>query len=139
MYGQHLIDRFLDAQEPVFDQVINELMRGEKSGHWMWFVFPQISGLGRSEQSRFYAIADLREAREYIQPPVLKAHMLEACHVLLMRKNKPIGDMLGVVDALKLRSSMTLFELAAPEESPFTEMLNVFFEGERCQKTIELT
>lgn len=104
----------------------------------MWFVFPQVKGLGESENCRLCGISGLQEAQAYIRHPILKSHLLEACHVLMMRKSRAIEDILGLVDAMKLQSSMTLFERATPDESIFTDIIDTFFAGERCSNTLNL-
>lgn len=120
----------MDAQEPVYDDVIGELRHGRKTSHWMWFVFPQLGGLGRSEMSRRYAIASLDEARAYLAHPVLGARLRECAKALL---EAPAGrsarDILGSVDAVKLRSSITLFHRVAPDDPLFAEMLDRFHTG----------
>jgi uncharacterized protein (DUF1810 family) len=119
------LQRFVAAQAPVYDDVIAELRRGRKTSHWMWFVFPQIAGLGHSEMSRRYAIASLDEARAYVADPVLGARLRECTQALL---EAPAGrsaqDIFGSIDALKLRSSMTLFHRAAPDEALFAQVLD---------------
>jgi uncharacterized protein (DUF1810 family) len=124
------LDRFLAAQDPVYPDVIEELRRGRKSSHWMWFVFPQLAGLGRSEMSRRYAIASLEEARAFVAHPILGARLRKCARLLL---EAPAGrsaeDILGSVDAVKLGSSMTLFQRAAPEDPLFRQVLERFHGG----------
>jgi uncharacterized protein (DUF1810 family) len=127
---RHDLDRFVAAQDPVYDGVIGELRRGRKTSHWMWFVFPQLAGLGRSEMSRHYAIASLDEARAYLAHPVLGARLRECANVLLaVPAWSSAEDIFGSVDAVKLRSSMTLFQRAAPDESLFAQVLDRYFGG----------
>ena len=124
------LERFVAAQEPVYGEVIAELGRGRKSSHWMWFVFPQLAGLGRSETSRYYAIASLDEARAYLAHPVLGARLRECANALLaVPAVRSAEDIFGSVDAIKLRSSMTLFHRAVPDDSLFPQVLDRYFGG----------
>jgi len=129
------LERFRRAQEPVWNQALSELRRGAKRSHWMWFVFPQIAGLGRSETARFYAIDGLAEARAYLADPVLGARLVEACAAILAAPGSA-DAILGPVDAMKLRSSATLFEAAADDPAPFAAVLDRFHGGERDPETI---
>ena len=123
------LDRFLDAQRPSYAAALGELRRGRKTGHWIWFIFPQVAGLGRSEMSRFYAIASLDEARAYLDEPVLGARLRECATAVLAIEDRPATDIFGPTDALKVRSSMTLFHRAAPDDPFFREVLNRYFDG----------
>jgi uncharacterized protein (DUF1810 family) len=125
------LERFVDAQDRggTYDRALAELRRGRKESHWMWFVFPQIAGLGSSEMARTYAIADLDEAKRYLRHPVLGTRLRECVDALGAARGKSATEILGGVDAMKLRSSLTLFARAAPEESAFTELLERFFAG----------
>jgi uncharacterized protein (DUF1810 family) len=129
------LERFVVAQDPVYAAVVDELRRGRKSSHWMWFVFPQIAGLGRSETSRYYAIRSLDEARRYLEHPVLGARLRECARLVLSTDVRSAEEVFGSVDAAKLRSSMTLFTLAAPQEVLFGEVLERFFNGRRDSAT----
>jgi uncharacterized protein (DUF1810 family) len=129
------LERFVVAQDPVYAAVVDELRRGRKSSHWMWFVFPQIAGLGRSETSRYYAIRSLDEARRYLEHPVLGARLRECARLVLSTDVRSAEEVFGSVDAAKLRSSMTLFMLAAPQEVLFGEVLERFFNGRRDSAT----
>ncbi|WP_422075719.1 DUF1810 domain-containing protein [Tranquillimonas rosea] len=131
------LDRFVRAQDPVWDDVRRELSSGRKTSHWMWFVFPQLRGLGRSETARFFGITDRDEAEAYARHPVLGSRLDEATRLLLNHADTPIQDILGDTDALKLRSSATLFERTAPAPGPFTRVLDSFYDGERCPHTEE--
>lgn len=117
-------------------QALAELKAGRKTSHWMWFVFPQIAGLGRSETARFYAISDVAEARAYLAHPLLGARLREAAAALLAHRGRSAEAMLGGIDAVKLRSSMTLFEAVAPEEPVFAAVLEAFFSGQRDPETV---
>ena len=124
------LNRFLAAQERVYAEALDELRRGRKTGHWIWFIFPQIAGLGYSDMSRRYAIASLAEARAYLADPVLGARLRECAAALLATTaQRTAEDILGGIDAVKVRSSMTLFHRAAPDEPIFTRVLDRFFGG----------
>ena len=126
------LDRFVAAQAGgVHEQALAELRAGRKASHWMWFVFPQVAGLGASATSRFYAIGSLAEARAYLGHPVLGAR-LRACADALLAARQDLGaeTILGAVDAIKLRSSMTLFLRADPRESRFAAVLDRYFGGQ---------
>lgn len=123
------LERFVAAQAGVIDGALGELRRGRKTGHWIWFVFPQLSGLGRSELSRYYAITSLEEARAYLDHPVLGARLRDAAAAMLEAGGRTAEAILGPVDAQKLRSSMTLFHRADPEEARFREVLERFYGG----------
>jgi uncharacterized protein (DUF1810 family) len=136
MDKQHL-QRFTDAQGPVYDQVCSELRDGRKRSHWMWFIFPQIAGLGHSETARFYAIRSLDEAVEYLQHPVLGPRLLECTKLVTQVNGKTIHEILGSPDDMKFRSCMTLFEQAATDKQPFADALQKYFSGERDPLTLE--
>lgn len=130
--------RFVAAQEETYARALAELQAGTKRSHWMWFLFPQIAGLGRSETARFYAIADLAEARAYLAHPVLGARLIECAEAMLSWAGKrSAAEILGSVDALKFRSSMTLFE-AAGGGTPFPSALAAFHDGKRDENTLAL-
>ncbi len=119
------LDRFLTAQAAVHDQALAELRAGAKQSHWMWFVFPQIAGLGHSATARHYAIRDLDEARAYWAHPVLRARYLACTAALMTHRDRPAEAIMGAVDAVKLRSSLTLFA-AAGAGAPVAEALDAF-------------
>jgi uncharacterized protein (DUF1810 family) len=123
------LDRFLRAQAPVWDGVVAELRAGRKRSHWIWFVFPQLRGLGRSATSWEYGITTLEEARAYLAHPVLGARLREACDLLLAAPGGDPEAILGGIDALKVRSSMTLFLRADPSEHRFQAVLDRFYCG----------
>ncbi len=131
------LGRFVDAQEPVYDDVVEELRRGRKTGHWIWFIFPQVAGLGYSWMSGHYAIASLAEARAYLAHPVLGSRLRECASLVLATTGATAEEILGFIDALKLRSSMTLFHRAAPEEPIFAQVLGRFFDGQPDDLTDE--
>jgi uncharacterized protein (DUF1810 family) len=123
------LDRFLVAQQPVYDAVLDELRRGRKTSHWMWFVFPQIAGLGYSAMAQRFAIASLDEARAYLAHAVLGARLRECAELVLATRGRTAEEIFGSTDALKLRSCMTLFHRAAPDEPVFARMLDRFYGG----------
>ena len=131
------LDRFVSAQAGVHDRALGELRRGRKTSHWMWFVFPQVAGLGRSETARFYAIHDATEARAYLAHPVLGPRLVEATEAI-MAASGSADAILGGIDAVKLRSSMTLFAAVADAPAPFVAALDRFFDGTRDAATLAL-
>jgi uncharacterized protein (DUF1810 family) len=133
----HRLQRFVDAQDEAgtYDRALAELRAGRKTSHWIWFVFPQIAGLGRSPTARAYAISSLDEAQAYLEHPVLGPRLAEGTRALLEHTDKPATEILGGIDAIKLRSSMTLFARAAPDEPLFRQVLDAFFDGEADEAT----
>jgi uncharacterized protein (DUF1810 family) len=123
------LERFVSAQDGVFAGVLDELRRGRKTGHWIWFIFPQIAGLGTSPTSQHYAIASLDEARAYLAHPVLGARLRESAEIVLATEGRSSTDIFGALDAMKVRSSMTLFHRAAPDEPVFGQVLDRFYGG----------
>lgn len=123
------LQRFVDAQAPVYVQVLQELQRGRKQSHWMWFVFPQPRGLGRSATAQFYGLADAQEALAYARHPVLGKRLRECTQALLQHRGQPLGDMLGPVDSLKFCSCMSLFGRLLPDEVLFAQALQAFCGG----------
>ena len=125
------LERFVAAQDAdgTYQNALSELRAGFKSSHWMWFVFPQIAGLGHSPTSRRYAISSLAEAAAYLEHPVLGPRLREAAGILASLKGRSADQIFGGVDAMKLRSSMTLFHRAAPEEPLFGQVLTRYFDG----------
>lgn len=132
------LSRFEVAQAPFYEQALGELRAGEKASHWMWFIFPQIAGLGRSETSRVYAIAGLAEARDYLAHEVLGPRLAECTDAMLgWAGERSAEDILGETDAKKFASSMTLFEAAGGDER-FGKALDAFNNGERDKATLAL-
>lgn len=129
------LDRFITAQETVYAQALKEIREGQKRGHWIWYVFPQIKGLGHSYNSEFYGISSKEEAKAYLDHPVLGARLREITLALVDNNNKTADDILGYPDVLKVRSCMTLFDLVSPNDI-FNEVLYKYYEGQRCDKTI---
>jgi uncharacterized protein (DUF1810 family) len=126
------LNRFLIAQDTdaAYERALSELRAGRKATHWMWFVFPQLEGLGRSATSQIYSIRSLEEARAYLRDPVLGRRLLECASILAALHGFGAQQIFGAIDAMKLRSSMTLFARAAPHESLFTQVLSDYFDGE---------
>jgi uncharacterized protein (DUF1810 family) len=123
------LQRFTDAQDGTYGHATAELRRGRKTSHWMWFVFPQIAGLGRSEMSKRYAISSLAEASAYLAHPVLGRRLVECASILVALPDRTAEQIFGGIDAQKLRSSMTLFRRADPDEPVFAQVLDRYFEG----------
>ena len=123
------LQRFLDSQAPVYAQALHELECGHKQSHWMWFIFPQPRGLGRSATAQFYGFADAQEALAYARHPVLGARLRACTQAMLQHAGQPASDILGAVDALKFCSCMSLFSLLVPREPLFAEALRAFCGG----------
>jgi uncharacterized protein (DUF1810 family) len=132
------LERFVEAQDRVWPAVVEELRAGAKRSHWMWFVFPQLAGLGTSPTAQRYAIGSLAEARAYLDHPVLGPRLLEATALMLAHAGTAPEAILGPVDAMKFRSSMTLFREARPETAAFGAALDGFFGGEADARTMAL-
>jgi uncharacterized protein (DUF1810 family) len=132
------LDRFLTAQGPLLDRIRDELRAGVKRTHWMWFVFPQLAGLGRSDTARFYAIRSLDEARSYLAHPILGARLIECAALVNGVEAKSALVILGSPDDLKFHSSMTLFATASPSEPEFSRALRKYFGGAMDRATLEL-
>jgi uncharacterized protein (DUF1810 family) len=137
MTDPHNLQRFVDAQTPVYPQVCDELRGGCKQGHWMWFIFPQVAGLGSSEMARRFAIASLDEARAYLEHPILGPRLRECARLVCQVEGRSARQMFGGVDEMKFRSSMTLFAKAAAGQSVFEECLEKFFGGQRDPATLD--
>lgn len=134
----HDLQRFVDAQNPVYEQVVRELGAGRKRSHWMWFVFPQAAGLGASAMSQRYAIASLDEARAYLAHPVLGRRLRECAQLVLNAGAGSAEEIFGGVDAVKLASSMTLFDVAEPGSGVFDAVLDRYCGGGRDQRTLDI-
>ena len=133
----HHLQRFLSAQLQVINQVRAELRAGQKSSHWMWFIFPQIAGLGRSETARFYAIGSRDQAAAYLAHPVLGQRLLECTRLVNAVDGASAARIFGDVDATKFRSCMTLFAAVAPEKTEFAEALRKYFHAAADEATLE--
>ena len=131
------LERFVAAQAPVYRRVESELDRGRKESHWMWFVFPQIAGLGSSPTARHFALSGAEEARAFLAHPLLGARLRDCTRLVLEHRDRTAEQIFGPVDALKFRSSMTLFDTVAGGASPFAEALEAFCGGERDRATLE--
>jgi uncharacterized protein (DUF1810 family) len=132
------MQRFLDAQAPVFDEVCAELAAGRKRTHWMWFVFPQLQGLGQSPTARFYGIGSRGEAQDYWRHPVLGARLERCTRLVLAHVDMTAHEIFGSPDDLKLRSCMTLFREVAPDQPLFGQVLQRFYGGQPDRRTLEL-
>ena len=130
MHGDQL-DRFLTAQARDYARVIDELRRGRKESHWMWYIFPQLAGLGTSAMAQLYAIASASEARAYLAHPLLGPRLRECAEAVLAHPDRTAEQIFGGIDARKFRSSMTLFEAVAGDAAPFARALDLFFAGRR--------
>jgi uncharacterized protein (DUF1810 family) len=140
MDDPYRLERFVAAQDRAgtYDRAVAELRAGSKQSHWMWFVFPQIAGLGSSPMAQEFAIGSLAEARAYLAHPVLGPRLAECAQTLnAAAEGTSASQILGPIDAMKLRSSMTLFAAAAPEEQAFTDVLSRFFDGQPDEATLE--
>lgn len=131
------LERFVEAQDPVYATALEELRQGRKQSHWMWFVFPQLRGLGASSTSLFYGIRSAAEAEAYLNHPLLGPRLRECMEIVNSIRGRSAAQIFGPVDAMKLRSSATLFELAGGGP-PFRRCLDLFFGGEPDARTIDL-
>lgn len=132
------LGRFLEAQEVNYDAALSELRAGRKRTHWMWYVFPQVEGLGYSSMSMRYAIKDMDEARAYLRHPVLGPRLLECAQAVLAVEGRSAAEIFGAPDDLKLQSCATLFALASPPGSVFHQLLGKYYRGEMDGKTLRL-
>jgi uncharacterized protein (DUF1810 family) len=132
------LERFVQAQQPVYASVCAELAAGHKRSHWMWFVFPQLRGLGRSDTARHFGLAGLAQARAYARHPLLGARLVACTDLVLGVEGRSALDIFGSPDDLKLRSCMTLFEAAVPDEPRFARVLERYFAGQRDPLTLAL-
>ena len=132
------LNRFLEAQERDYADALREIKQGYKQSHWIWFIFPQLRGLGHSSMAEYYGIISIEEARAYLENPTLKNRLVEISTELLQHKGKSTAyEILGTIDAIKVRSSMTLFDQVMPN-TIFAEVLDAFYNGERDEMTLEL-
>lgn len=132
------LNRFVEAQEGIYEGALSELRKGRKNGHWMWFIFPQFQGLGASPTSKYFAIRSLKEARAYLANPRLGSRLLECTKAVLSHTGVTAEEIFGYPDVLKFCSSMTLFERASAEDSLFSEVLEKYYKGKRDSKTLKL-
>ena len=138
MRSENNLNRFLDAQEKDYSRALAEIKNGRKQSHWMWYIFPQIAGLGYSEMATFYAIKDIHEASDYLAHPVLGSRLIDISTALLGHDGKTANQIMGSPDDLKLRSSMTLFSLLDKTDPVFQAVLDKFFNGAQDQKTLSI-
>ncbi|MBR3911832.1 MAG: DUF1810 domain-containing protein [Alistipes sp.] len=131
------ISRFREASDWNYEFALKEIRNGQKRSHWIWFIFPQMRGLGFSHNSQFYGIADLKEAELYLSDPILGPHLREITTVLLEHNDKSAVEIFGRIDAIKVQSSMTLFDLVSPNDI-FDQVLEKYYNGKRCIQTISL-
>jgi uncharacterized protein (DUF1810 family) len=134
----HNLARFVTAQQPIYPQALKELNAARKTSHWMWFIFPQLAGLGHSPTAQRFALQSLEEAQAYLAHPILGPRLIECANALLQHQNKSATQILGTPDDLKLRSSATLFAQITPQDSPFAQLLNKFYNGKPDLKTRKL-
>lgn len=132
------LNRFIDAHLRDYPSALSEIKNGRKQSHWMWYIFPQVQGLGVSEISSYYSIQNLEEAKAYMEEPLLRSHLLEICETLLEQECCDANKIFGFPDDMKLKSSMTLFTQACPEIDTFQKVLDKFFNGIKDQKTLDL-
>lgn len=132
------LNRFTDAQAGIYETALAELKNGQKRTHWMWYIFPQIDGLGRSATAKFYAIKNLEEARQYLDHPVLGPRLLECAEAVFALDGRTASEIFGYPDELKLKSSMTLFASVTIPDSVFVRVLDKYFYGEQDARTLQL-
>jgi len=138
MEDNYKLIRFLEAQNHVYLKALSEIKKGHKQSHWMWYIFPQLAGLGSSENARYFGITNLGEATAYLQHPTLGKHLLEITRALLSIKGKSASDIFGYPDDLKLHSCMTLFSRVEKTDPVFSEVINKYFGGLLDSRTLEL-
>jgi uncharacterized protein (DUF1810 family) len=134
----HHLNRFVEAQEDDYDRALSEIRSGRKRSHWIWYIFPQLDGLGFSATSKRYSIKSIAEAEAYLSHPVLGPRLIECAEALLRNKDRSAFDILGSPDDLKLKSCATLFARVSPAGSVFDRVLEKFYDGERDGKTLRL-
>ncbi len=130
------LERFVDGQARIYQQALEELRAGRKESHWMWFVFPQLAGLGWSRMAQFYGIKGAGAARAYLAHPLLGTRLIECTRAATANRDRSAQEVFGIVDALKFRSSMTLFEAVADDREPFAMAIQIFYAGERDAATL---
>lgn len=133
------LERFVRAQEGMYEIALAELREGQKRSHWIWYIFPQLRRLGQSYNAKYYGIEDLDEARRYLEHPLLRARLEECCNALLTQPKRDAYAVIGGIDAIKLRSSMTLFARAdGRPDSPYRRVLEAFYDGHEDELTLQL-
>lgn len=138
MTKESSLKRFTDAQEANYQIALSEVMNGRKQSHWMWYIFPQIQGLGNSETSKFYAIKDINEAQEFLKHPVLGSRLIHICNELIRLSGNDANKIFGSPDDLKLKSSMTLFSSVSNTNTVFQSVLEKYFNGAKDNKTLRI-
>lgn len=136
--SKYNIQRFIEAQEKDYDRAYREIESGRKKSHWMWYIFPQLKGLGESYYSNYYGIANLEEAREYLEDDYLGGNLIEISSLVLGLNTTDLRLVLGDIDYLKLRSCMTLFAQADPDCEVFFRVIDKYYDGEPCARTLDL-
>ena len=139
MENNYNLNRFIEAQNRDYDIALAEIRAGKKASHWMWYIFPQLKGLGRSSTSEYYGLSGIKEAQAYLSDPILKARLIEITDAVIAHKDKSAEEIFGGIDAKKLRSCMTLFSTAAPDILVFEAVLEQFFHGVPDRNTLRLT
>ena len=139
MENNYNLNRFIEAQNRDYDIALAEIRTGKKVSHWMWYIFPQLKGLGRSSTSEYYGLSGIKEAQAYLSDPILKARLIEITDAVIAHKDKSAEEIFGGIDAKKLRSCMTLFSIAAPDLPVFEAVLEQFFHGVPDRNTLRLT
>ena len=137
VYGQQGLERFVEAQKRDYNIALKEVQNGKKETHWIWYIFPQMLGLGRSCYANLYGIKNKEEAEEYLKHKVLGKRLREVTNALLEHEGKPADDIFGYPDTMKVNSSMTLFDSICPDDI-FAQVLDKFYEGKRCKLTLEM-
>jgi uncharacterized protein (DUF1810 family) len=135
---QYNLNRFIEAQMTIYEGAMLEIARGRKESHWVWYIFPQIEGLGRSDTAKLYSIKSLEEGRAYLEHLVLGPRLVEACEILLSLKDASMDEVMGFPDDLKLLSSMTLFEALSEPNSIFTKIIEGYFDDERDEASLKI-
>jgi uncharacterized protein (DUF1810 family) len=135
---QYNLNRFIEAQMTTYEGAMLELTRGRKESHWVWYIFPQIEGLGRSDTAKLYSIKSLEEGRSYLEHSVLGPRLIKACEILLSLKDASMDEVMGFPDNLKLLSSMTLFETLSDSNSIFTKIIELYFDDVRDDASLKI-
>ncbi|MCH5221537.1 MAG: DUF1810 domain-containing protein [Muribaculaceae bacterium] len=134
---KYKLERFVEAQNDVYDTVLAELSQGRKESHWMWFIFPQREDLGFSYFSKYYGLSGVDEARAYLKHALLNERLREVCNILLRQPISDAREIFGGIDSRKLCSSMTIFDMVEPN-SVYADVLSKFFDGHRCRRTLDI-
>ena len=138
MNNNYNLERFIEAQRRNYENALSEIKKGKKQSHWMWYIFPQVKGLGFTSTSNYYSIIDLNEADAYLQHEILGKRLIQICNELLLLKSNNAREIFGTPDDMKLKSSMTLFASLENADPVFETVLQKFFKGDKDQKTINI-